>query len=808
MDIKKIMSEMTLEEKASLCSGWDFWHFKGIDRLGVPSMMVSDGPHGLRKQADAADHLGINEAIVATCFPTGVSIASSFDRALAKKVGETLGEEALAENVGTLLGPAINIKRSPLCGRNFEYFSEDPYVAGELAASYIDGVQSKEVGVSMKHFAINNQEGRRMTISSEVDERTMREIYLAPFETAVKRSHPWTIMCSYNKINGVYASENKWLLTDVLRNEWGFDGIVITDWGAINDRVEGLKAGLEIEMPSSGGKNDRKIVEAVKSGELDESVLDTACERILNIIAKYEGKTASAEYDRVKHHEIARQIATECMVLLKNDDNILPLAKDKKYAFIGAYAKAPRFQGGGSSHINTYKVDGAWEVAEDIEKVYAEGYGITDEIDDNKIKEAVKAAKESDIAIVFAGLPEHYESEGFDRKHIDMPPCQNALIEEVAKANPNTVVVLHNGSPVAMPWLDKVKGVLEVYLGGEAVGGATYDVLFGSVNPSGKLAETFPIALEDVSSSAYFPGYQKTVEYREGLYVGYRYFDKADKDVLFPFGYGLSYTNFEYSDVSLDKSEIDCNDSVTVSFKVKNVGSVAGKEVAQVYVADRESTVHRPIKELKGFEKIYLEPNEEKVVSITLDKRSFAFYNVGAHDWQVETGTFDILVGASSQDIRLATSVEVTGDATNLEDARFSLPSYYEGSVESVTDEEFEVLLGRAISPRFMGENEKLTAGNTFSDAEKTRWGRIICKLIRTFVKDSSLGGEGTMVSIILETPFRAMSNFSSGMFTDDMVDGLLMILNSDHGWKGLGKCLKGAVKIPSNHKKALKNQL
>ena len=382
-----------------------------------------------------------------------------------------------------------------------------------------------------------------------------------------------------------------------------------------------------------------------------------------------------------------------------------------------------------------------------------------------------------------------------------MPPCQNALIEEVAKANPNTIVVLHNGSPIAMPWLDKVKGILEVYLGGEAVGGATYDVLFGSVNPSGKLAETFPMALEDVSSSAYFPGYQKTVEYREGLYVGYRYFDKVNKEVLFPFGYGLSYTNYEYSDIAIDKNEISCDDSVVVTFKVKNVGAVAGKEIAQVYVADRESTVHRPIKELKGFEKIALEPGEEKEVSITLDKRAFAFYNVKAHEWQVETGTFDILVGASSQDIRLATSVEVTGDASNLEDERFSLPSYYNGTVENVTDEEFEVLLGRALSPRAMGENEKLTAGNT-------RWGRIICKLIRTFVKDSALGGEGTMVSIILETPFRAMSNFSSGMFTDDMVEGLLMILNSDHGWKGLGKCLKGALKIPSNHKKALKNQL
>ena len=469
-DVKKAVSALTLEEKAGLCSGKDFWRLKSVERLGIEEIMVSDGPHGLRKQADGGDHIGLNASIVATCFPTSVGVAASFDREIARRQGEALGKEAAAENLGVLLGPAINIKRSPLCGRNFEYMSEDPYLTGELAAEYVNGVQSSGVGVSVKHFAANNQENRRMTVSSEVDERTLREIYLPAFETTVKKSSPWTVMCSYNRINGVYSSENKWLLNDVLRDEWGFKGFVMTDWGAIADRVKGLEAGLELEMPSSGGKNDRKIVEAVKAGKLDEKILDRACERIIERIFATRLR-AKCVYDRETDHKLAREIASECMVLLKND-GILPLKRDKKYAFIGKFAKEPRHQGGGSSHINTYKVVGAWDAAEGIDKIYADGYTEKDEVNAELIAEAVEAAGKADVAIVFAGLTDAYESEGFDRTHIDMPLGHVRLIEAVAEANPNTVVVLHNGSPVTMPWLDKVKGVLEAYLGGEASGGA------------------------------------------------------------------------------------------------------------------------------------------------------------------------------------------------------------------------------------------------------------------------------------------------------------------------------------------------
>lgn len=579
MDIKETVSQLSLEEKAGLCSGYDFWHTKGFPKKNVPSIMVTDGPHGLRKQAAAADHLGVNESIKAICYPTLVGVAASFDRKLAFRLGETLGRTALHESVGVLLGPAINIKRSPLCGRNFEYMSEDPYLTGELAAEYINGVQSNNVGVSVKHFAVNNQETRRMTVSAQVDERTLREIYFPGFETAVKKSKPYTIMCSYNKINGVYSSENDWLLNKVLRDKWGFDGYVMTDWGAIGDRVVGIKAGLDLEMPSSGGRNDRRIVEAVRAGRLDEKVLDRTCERILEKVYKfaYSGGV-NGKNDLDADHEIARKLAGECMVLLKNE-GILPLAKDKKYAFIGAFAKVPRHQGGGSSHINSHKPVGCWDAAADIDKIYAEGYGEKDEINQAQIDEAVNAAKSADVAIVFAGLPDSFESEGFDRTHMDMPNCHNALIEAVAAANANTIVVLHNGSPVTMPWLDNVKGVLEAYLGGEASGEAVYDILFGDVNPSAKLPETFPIALADCASSKNFPGSQLTVEYREGLYVGYRWFDSAKKEVLFPFGHGLSYTTFGYSGLKVSKKH-NANGVLKVCFKLKNKGERAGAEIA------------------------------------------------------------------------------------------------------------------------------------------------------------------------------------------------------------------------------------
>ena len=661
MDIKKLVSEMTLEEKAGLCSGLDFWHTKPVERLGVPSVMVSDGPHGLRKQDLEADHLGMNESIKAVCMPAACATAASFDRDLIRKMGEAIGDSCQHEQLSVVLGPAVNIKRSPLCGRNFEYFSEDPYLAGEMSAAFINGVQSRNVGTSIKHFAANNQEHRRMSSSSNVDERTLREIYFPAFETSVKKAQPWTVMCSYNRINGTFASEDPWLLTEVLRDEWGFEGYVVSDWGAVSNRVAGVAAGLDLEMPSSGGVNDRKIMQAVLTGKLDEKYVDQACERILKITYRYlENAKPETPWDKEADHELSAQIAAECMVLLKNDDQILPLSKEDKVAFIGEFAEKPRFQGGGSSHINCFKTTSAVEAAEGLNVTYTQGYSVAaDEATPEMIAQAVAAAKDAKIAVVFAGLPDSYESEGYDRTHMRMPACQNALIEAVAEANPNTVVVLHNGSPVEMPWIGKVKAILETYLGGQAVGLATVKVLYGDVNPSGHLAETFPVKLSDNPSYLFFGGEKDKTDYREGIFVGYRYYDRKEMNVQFPFGHGLSYTAFEYSNLDLSDTEITDEDTMTATVTVKNIGNCTGKTVVQLYVSDVESTPIRPVRELKGFEKVELEPGQSKQVTFTLDKRSFAYWNQEIHDWHVETGIFHIEIGQSSRDIVLTGSVKV-----------------------------------------------------------------------------------------------------------------------------------------------------
>ncbi len=660
-DVKGIIREMTLEEKAGMCSGKDFWHLKGVERLGIPEVMVSDGPHGLRKQAAEADHLGLNESIKAVCFPTACATACSFDRDLLEEMGERIGDECQAEDLSVILGPAVNIKRSPLCGRNFEYFSEDPYLASQMAAAHIKGVQSKNVGTSIKHFAANNQEHRRMSCSSEVDERTLREIYLAAFETAIKEAKPDTVMCSYNRINGEFASENHWLLTEVLRDEWGFDGYVMSDWGAVNDRVKGLKAGLELEMPASGGTTDKEIVEAVKNGELDEAVLDRAVERILNIVFKFVDNRQEGKFDKEEDHKLAAKIEAESMVLLKNE-GVLPLpTQGKKIAFIGKFAEAPRFQGGGSSHINSFKITGALEAVKEVAQVtYAQGYDIKEDvIDQDMLNQAVETAKEADVAVIFAGLPDAFESEGYDRSHMRMPQCQNTLISEIAKVQENVVVVLHNGSPVEMPWADEVKGILEAYLGGQAVGQAEVDVLFGKANPCGKLAETIPYKLADNPSYLNFPGDGQTVAYKEGVFVGYRYYDTKEMPVRYPFGYGLSYTTFEYSDLQLSADKIKDTDTLKVTLKVKNTGDRAGKEIVQLYVADKTGAACRPVKELKNFVKVELQPQEEKTVEMELDKRSFAWYNTQIHDWYAASGEYEILAAASSRDIRLKKTVYV-----------------------------------------------------------------------------------------------------------------------------------------------------
>lgn len=669
MDIKEILSKMTLEEKASMVTGYDFWHFKGVERLGVPSLMVCDGPHGLRKQEDAAnaDMLGINDSITAVCFPSAAGLAASFDKELVRQVGDTLGRECQAENISVLLGPGNNIKRSPLCGRNFEYFSEDPYLSGEMAAAHIQGVQGQGVGTSMKHFCGNNQETRRMSGDSIIDERTLREIYLASFEKPVKEACPKTIMCAYNQVNGTFLAENKRLLDSILREEWGFSGAVITDWGAGKDQVKGVEAGLNIQMPGNGSKENPRIVDAVKNGILPEERLDKMVEDVLELIdwcTSHHREGVIFEYER--DHAFAAKAAEECAVLLKNEDEILPLKKSQKVAVIGEFAQKPRFQGSGSSHIKTYKVDCFLDAVSDNDNItFSPGYSTKEDGNvELLLTEAAKTAKDSDVAVVFAGLPDAYESEGFDRTHIKMPDNQVRLIEEVAKAQPNTVVVLHNGSAVEMPWIGGVKAVLEMYLAGEGVGKAEADLLYGDCNPSGKLAETFPQRLEDNPSYLSFPGIDGNVSYQEQVYVGYRYYDARKMDVLFPFGHGLSYTTFSYSDLRISKEKMTDKETVTVTFTVRNTGAVVGKEAVQLYVgpsAPERRRVPVPVRQLKGFEKISLESGEEKTVTFILDERAFAHYEVKNSDWFVESGDYTIYIGSSSRDIRLEGTVKVTG---------------------------------------------------------------------------------------------------------------------------------------------------
>ena len=720
--IRNLIAQMTLEEKAGLLSGQDFWHTKPVERLGIPRTMVSDGPHGLRKQDEEGDHLGINDSIKAVCFPAASATAASFDPDMLEKMGEALGDACQHEKLSVLLGPAVNIKRSPLCGRNFEYFSEDPYLTGVMATALIKGIQSKNVGTSIKHFALNNQEHRRMSSSSDCDERTIREIYFPAFEMAVKEAQPWTVMCSYNRINGTYASENPWLLTDVLRKEWGFEGYVMSDWGAVSNRVAGVAAGLDLEMPASGGINDRKIVEAVKAGKLDEKAVDLCCERILNIIYRYvENAKPETPWDMEAQHQMAANVAAECMVLLKNEGEILPLSKEDEIAFIGEFAEKPRFQGGGSSHINCFKTTGAVEAAkaQGLKVTYAQGYSVkTDDAPAEMIAEAVVAAKKAKVAVVFAGLPDAYESEGYDRTHMRMPESQNRLIEAVAEANPNTVVVLHNGSPVEMPWIGKVKAVLEAYLGGQAVGLAQVKVLFGDVNPSGHLPESFPIKLEDNPSYLFYGGEPRGTEYREGIFVGYRYYDKKKMSVLFPFGYGLSYTTFEYSNLKLSTDSMKDTDELTVTVTVKNTGKRAGKAVAQLYVGDAEGYVNavRPVRELKGFRKVALEPGESKEVSFTLCKRAFATWRAEIHDWWVETGDFTIEIGDSVANLPLKATVKV--------ESTRELPRHYDLDsivMDVMADPKANAIMGEFLKKAFAifsmaDENQTEAAQEAISD--------------------------------------------------------------------------------------------
>lgn len=754
--IRELVSKMTLEEKASLCSGLDFWNTKGIERLGIPSVMVSDGPHGLRKQEEAADHLGMNESIKAVCFPAGCAVAASFDRETAKLLGETLGTECQAENISTILGPAMNIKRSPLCGRNFEYYSEDPLVSSEMASAYIQGVQSRHVGTSPKHFLANNQEFHRMTSDSVMDERTLREIYMASFEGMVKQAKPWTIMNSYNKLNGTYLCENKEMLTDVLRKEWGFNGYVMTDWGAMNERVQSLLAGCNLEMPSSGGSTDREIVAAVKNGTLEEAVLDRSCEEFLEIIFRYiENKDTDAVFNLEKDHAVAQKIEEESIVLLKNEDNILPLKEGCKAAFIGKYAAKPRYQGGGSSHINSFKVESAWETVKDNGSViYAQGYDDREDVTDEELlTEAIKAAKQAEAAVIFAGLPDNFESEGYDRKHLRMPKCQNRLIEEISAVQSNTIVILHNGAPVEMPWIDKVKAVLEVYLGGQAVGSAAVNILYGKTNPSGRLPETFPLRLEDTPCYLFYGGENDRSEYREGVFVGYRYYTSKDMPVLFPFGYGLSYTDFTYTNLQISNAKIQDNETLTVKVDVTNTGNCKGKEVIQLYISAKEGQVIRPVRELRAFKKISLDPGETKTVVLELDGRAFSYWNTEIHDWYMEPGSYEIQIGKSAQEILLKKEVQVRTER--------KLPRIY--TLNSTLGEVMQDEKGQ----RLLGEVLGYTAGQAEGMDAITAKSEDGSQMMNQEMLEAMMGG----------MPLRQMMSFIPGIKKENLTE-LIKMLN------------------------------
>ncbi len=664
-EIRKILDMLSLDEKITLCSGKDFWHTEAVKGTDLPEVMMCDGPHGLRKQEEKGDHLGINESIETVCYPSASALAASFDQEILSELGEALAQECQAENVGMLLGPGLNMKRSPLCGRNFEYFSEDPYLAGKLAVAYIKSLQKNGVAACVKHFAANNQETRRMSGSSNLDERVLQEIYLPAFEAAVKEGKTRSVMCAYNAVNGIYCAENKKLLTDILRDEWGFEGFVVTDWGAGKDAAAGVKAGLDLVMPGGYGVHEQMLKKALEEGKLTEAELDRAVGNVLQFISDAKQKRKQdAVIDRKKCARLSEEIAAQCAVLLKND-GILPLKEGTKIAVIGAFAQKPRYQGSGSSHINVKEVTGALDILKEKDGIsfsYAQGFEPDKTvINEEMLENAVNNAKNAETAVIFAGLPDAFESEGFDRDHMDLPENQNALIEAVCKVQENVIVVLHGGSPMRLPWADKVKGILCMYLGGQEVGRATVELLYGEKNPSGKLAETWPIRLEDTPSFLNFPGTDGQVNYREDIYIGYRYYDKKNIQVRFPFGHGLSYTTYSYSDLKVSREKLTDEDLLEVTCKIKNTGMREGKEAVQLYVRDVKSTVERPVRELKGFQKVFLDPGEEKEIHFILDKRSFAYYETAISDWFVESGEFVIEVGASSRDIRLSKSVQVEG---------------------------------------------------------------------------------------------------------------------------------------------------
>ncbi|SHN58344.1 beta-glucosidase [Butyrivibrio hungatei DSM 14810] len=798
MKHQDIIEKMTIEEKAAFLSGKGEWQTRDFERLGIPSIFCSDGPHGIRKQAGAGDHLGLNASLPATCFPTAATIANSWDEELGETLGETLGEEAMAEGVNVLLGPGLNIKRSPLCGRNFEYFSEDPYLAGKMAASYVRGIQSRGVYACPKHFAVNSQELRRMAMNAVIDERTLREIYLTGFEIAVKEGKAKTIMSAYNEVNGVYANENKHLLNDILRDEWGFDGIVITDWGASNDHALGVAAGSNLEMPNPGLDSARELIAAVESGKIKMEDLDARVDELLDAVltlhANAKGK--SDEFDKNAHHQIARRAASESAVLLKNEGNTLPLKAGTKVAVIGDFAFVPRYQGAGSSLVNPTKIETISEMISsyDLQVVgMSRGYSRNGEEDAVTKKEALDIAAKADVVLYFFGLNEDSESEGMDRTHMRIPQNQINLLQELGQVNPNLVGVISAGSAIEMPWHHYLKAMLHCYLNGQAGAGAVLDILMGKVNPSGKISETIPRRLEDTPAYRYYPSQERTSEYRESLYVGYRYYDTAKVPVLYPFGFGLSYTSFEYSDIKVTDDK--------VSFTIKNTGSFDGAEVAQLYVGLPGAKVFRPEKELKGFAKVYLKAGESKEVSIAFDDKTFRYFNVKTNKWEVEDGNYQIMIGASSADIKLTASIMKAKTTDTMPYDKAELHSYYTGKIESVEASEYEKLLGRSIPDgKWSG---KLGPNDAICQMYYARSGlaRFAYDRLTAMKKKADESGKPDLnILFIYNMPFRAMAKMTAGAVSMEMVDGIVELVNGRF-FGGLGKIIGGYFRNSKKNK-------
>lgn len=790
----RLIAKLTREEKIALVSGAGQWHTAAIPRLGIPSIQMCDGPHGLRIPAGKGDHLGIGESLPATCFPTAATTANSWDPDLLWAMGKAMGEEALEAGISVVLGPGINVKRSPLCGRNFEYFSEDPHLTGELAAAWIKGLQSVGIGASLKHFAANNQEKWRMLNDSLVDERALREIYLAAFEKAVREAQPWTVMAAYNKVNGTYACENATLLTDILRKEWGFQGAVISDWGAVNDPGLSIKAGLDLEMPASHGVSAAKLRKDLSTGRLTEAELNKAVRRVLDLVFKGEANKRRAECDLEAHHGLAREIAAQSAVLLKNEGGILPLKRGQKIAVLGQFAVQPRYQGAGSSLINPTKLETVVEELnrEGIQFEYAPGYSLdSGEVDEELLAEACAQAEASEVVLIFAGLPAQYESEGYDRENLDLPPNHNALIERVSQVNPNVIVILSAGSPTTLPWLEQVRAVLHTYLGGQGGAGAAVDILFGKVNPSGKLAESYPLKLEDCPAQVTFARERSQTKYGESIFVGYRYYDAAQKEVLFPFGFGLSYTTFSYEGMELSAQRIRDTDSLTVRCTIKNVGERGGAEVIQLYVGKRESVLFRAPKELKGFAKVFLEPGEAKTVEFELTGRSFAFYNAQTQCWQVEEGEYEILVGASSRDLPLGAKVYVETSRPELAvpDYRSQAPGYYNLPLAGaeISEADFRAVYGREF-PLPVLPGPPFHENSTLEDLQQTRIGRLVLKFAKRYLQqETGLSDEADPTWLMtwrgtLELPLRSIVALSGGRIPEHLVQGLLAWANGRRG--------------------------